>query len=187
MKNTDYTVLHSHCICAHYDHAIEKHPYFCDRLLPDWPDGKIKSRVSVALQCARQRIKSGIRNHDLMWNELADCEVWEATEALANGDKAHAVEELYDCISVLLRTIDVLEGRQKLGKTISGNDAGKWLLLRRSRRIPKRARWQPCYDRQLAASLVLEGERRNLAVSGLHTWHRGQYRHTGRAAGDLAG
>jgi len=42
--------------------------------------------------------------------------VWEATEALANGDKAQAVEELYDCISVLLRTVDVLEGRQKLGR-----------------------------------------------------------------------
>ena len=55
-----------------------------------------------------------------MWNELADCEVWEATEALANGDKAQAVEELYDCISVLLRTVDVLEGRQALGKPKGG-------------------------------------------------------------------
>ena len=42
--------------------------------------------------------------------------MWETLEALANGDKAHAVEELYDMIAVCLRTIDVLEGRQKLGK-----------------------------------------------------------------------
>lgn len=42
--------------------------------------------------------------------------MWEVFEALVSGDKTHAVEELYDCVAVLLRTIDVLEGRQKLGK-----------------------------------------------------------------------
>lgn len=40
--------------------------------------------------------------------------------AVANGDKAQAVEELYDCISVLLRTVDVLEGRQALGRPKGG-------------------------------------------------------------------
>ena len=117
-----YDTYNSHFerVRAHYAHAIEKHPYFCDRLLPDWPIAKIRSKISVALQYARQRIKAGAKSHDLMWNELADCEVWEATEALANGDKAQAVEELYDCISVLLRTVDVLEGRQALGKPKGG-------------------------------------------------------------------
>jgi hypothetical protein len=100
----------------HYAHAKEKHPYFCDRLLPDWPKYKIRCRILNNLQHSRLRNRAGIRNHNLMWNEIADCEVWEATEAMANGDTAHAVEELYDCIAVLLRTIDVLEGRQKLGK-----------------------------------------------------------------------
>ena len=120
-------VRHDIRIKQHYDHAREKHPYFCDRLLPDWSIGEIKSSVAVNLECARIRINAGVRDHNLMWNEIADCEVWEATEAMANGDKAHAVEELYDCIAVLLRTIDVLEGRQKLGKheTISGTSAGK--------------------------------------------------------------
>ena len=119
-----YDTYHSHFerVRAHYAHAIEKHPYFCDRLLPDWPIAKIRSKISVALQYARQRIKAGAKSHDLMWNELADCEVWEATEALANGDKAQAVEELYDCISVLLRTVDVLEGRQALGKPKGGEE-----------------------------------------------------------------
>ena len=45
-----------------------------------------------------------------------ECEVREAYEALYNGDKSQAVEELYDCAAVLLRAIDVLEGRQALGK-----------------------------------------------------------------------
>lgn len=109
-------VRHDIRIKQHYDHAREKHPYFCDKLLPDWPVGKIKSRVAVKLECARTRIKAGVRDHNIMWNELADCEVWEATEAIANGDKPSAVEELYDVIAVILRTIDVLEGRQTLGK-----------------------------------------------------------------------
>lgn len=54
------------------------------------------------------------------------CEMWEVYDALSRGDRKHAVEELYDCVAVCLRTIDVLEGRQALGKpeTISGNSAG---------------------------------------------------------------
>lgn len=47
------------------------------------------------------------------WYDRLNCEVF---HALAYGDKAQAVEELYDCIAVCLRTIDLIEGRQPLGK-----------------------------------------------------------------------
>ena len=108
-------------IWSHYDHAREKHPYFCDRLLPDYLlRDNIKERIVRNLVFSRCRIKAGVRNHNLMWNEIADCEVWEATEAMFNGDNDAAVEELYDVIAVLLRTIDVLEGRQALGKPKGG-------------------------------------------------------------------
>lgn len=108
-------------IWTHYDHAREKHPYFCDRLLPDYLlRDNIKERIALNLACDRRRIKAGVRDHNLMWNEIADCEVWEATEAIFNGNTAAAVEELYDVIAVLLRTIDVLEGRQALGKPKGG-------------------------------------------------------------------
>lgn len=112
----DFIEKHAPRALYHYIHAKEKHPYFCDRLLPDWPKYKIRCRILDNLQRSRLRNKAGIQNHNLMWNEIADCEVWEATEAMANGDTSHAVEECYDAIAVLLRTIDVLEGRQKLGK-----------------------------------------------------------------------
>lgn len=112
----DFIEKHAPRALCHYVHAKEKHPCFCDRLLPDWPKYKIRYRITNNLQHSRLRIKAGIRKHNLMWNEIADCEVWEATEAMANDDTVHAVEELYDCVAVLLRTIDVLEGRQKLGK-----------------------------------------------------------------------
>lgn len=112
-----FCIFHEDRVEKHYAHACEKHPYFCDRLLPDYLlRDNIKERIALNLACARHRIKDGVRDHNLMWNEIADCEVWEATEAIANGDTACAVEELYDTIAVLLRTIDVLEGRQKLGK-----------------------------------------------------------------------
>ena len=112
----NYQSHHAGRMYKHYVHAKEKHPYFCDRLLPDWPMSKIKSRIAVNIECARGRIKTGVRDRNLIWNEIADCEVWEATWAMANGDTVHAVEECYDVIAILLRTIDVLEGRQKLGK-----------------------------------------------------------------------
>lgn len=111
----------SNRIWTHYDHAREKHPYFCDSLLPDYLlRDNIRERIARNLAFARRRIKAGIRDHNLMWNEIADCEVWEATEAMFNGDNDAAVEELYDVIAVLLRTIDVLEGRQALGKPEGG-------------------------------------------------------------------
>lgn len=46
--------------------------------------------------------------------------------ALANGDKAQAVEELYDVIAVLLRTVYALEGRQKLGRPKVGANNDAW-------------------------------------------------------------
>lgn len=44
----------------------------------------------------------------------------EVCNAIARGDNAHAVEECYDTIAVLLRMVDVLEGRQCLGKPEKG-------------------------------------------------------------------
>lgn len=109
-------------IWTHYDHAKEKHPYFCDSLLPkEYRSAKqLRGTIKSNLARSRHRIKVGGLLRNLMWNEVADCEVWEATEAIFNGDNAAAVEELYDCIAVLLRTIDVLEGRQALGKPKGG-------------------------------------------------------------------
>lgn len=103
-------------IIEHYNHAREKHPYFCDRMLPAWAECNLKNLTRRALDDRRARLKAGEQCRKVMWSELVDCEVWEAIEAMATGDNAQAVEELYDCVAVLLRTIDVLEGRQKLGK-----------------------------------------------------------------------
>jgi hypothetical protein len=110
-------------ILKHYSHAKEKHPYFCDKIAPidldkEDKEGLADYRESVKrhLSDIRSDIEVLIKKGELYWNDLVMCELWEVDEAIANGDIAHAVEELYDAIALLLRTIDVLEGRQKLGK-----------------------------------------------------------------------
>ena len=41
MRPIDACWVHADPILKHYAHAREKHPYFCDRLLPDWSKEKI--------------------------------------------------------------------------------------------------------------------------------------------------
>jgi hypothetical protein len=107
-------------IKQHYNHAKQKHPYFCDGLLPTQvKDGMTEEAmihiIAWNLNVERKRLKRGIELGNVLWNEVLNCEVWEATKAMADGNTAAAVEECYDAIAVLLRTIDVLEGRQALG------------------------------------------------------------------------
>lgn len=108
-------------IGKHYHNAVKKHPYFCDGLLPtDVPNPMTRDammrELHENLSANRKRLERGINMGNVMWNEVLNCEVWEITEALANGDTEHAVDECYDAIAVLLRVIDVLENRQPLGK-----------------------------------------------------------------------
>lgn len=110
--DTDLDGATVHAIERHYKHAKEKHPYFCDIICRDKTqfDG-----ASFLLDDYRQRIKYSIGRETLCWSDLLGCEMYEALVEIGNGKTAAAVEECYDCIAVLLRTIDVLEGRQKLG------------------------------------------------------------------------
>ena len=123
----DFQKIHLDGVMAHYAHAREKHPYFCDWIGPTnkspYDVERVKKQLAISRRCIKRNMKLGI----LGWDDLLDCEVWEVFDALVRGDKEQAIEELYDCIAILLRAIDVLEGRLKLGKpeAISGNPAGK--------------------------------------------------------------
>ena len=122
-----YDGHHFKRVREHYAHAREKHPYFCDMIEPPAPTDKARKTQNNQLEWTRLIIKTDARRGNLQFGDLLECEVREAYEALYNGDKSQAVEELYDCIAVCLRAIDVIEGRQKLGKpeAISGNEAEK--------------------------------------------------------------
>lgn len=112
----DFDSLHSDRICKHYIHAKEKHPCFCDWIGPTNKSPcdveRVKKQLAISHRCIKRNMKLG----RLGWDDILDCEVWEVFDALVRGDKVQAVEELYDCIAVCLRAIDVIEGSQKLGR-----------------------------------------------------------------------
>lgn len=118
--NTQYTgeeTYHISNILRHYAHAKAKHPYFCDGILSPVEDYK------GALANQRSRLAAMRSCGMVAACDLVDCELLEAYVEAANGNTVHAVEECYDAIAVLLRTIDVLEERQKLGKPETKGEA----------------------------------------------------------------
>lgn len=113
----DFQKLHLDGVMAHYAHAREKYPYFCDGILSPVEDYK------GALANQRSRLATTRSCGMVAACDLVDCELLEAYVEAANGKNYAAVEELYDAIAVLLRAIDVLEGRQKLGKPEAKGEA----------------------------------------------------------------
>lgn len=104
-------------IAEHYCHARRKHPYFADLMFLDENYAEDAKRN---LRIARTLLNVELKVGKICAETLVDCEVSEICEAISRGDNAHAVDECYDAIAVLLRMVDVLEGRQKLGKPKEG-------------------------------------------------------------------
>ena len=104
-------------IKEHYDHAREKHPYFCDILVPYMYSTEDSDGHLRVLRNVLKNAKPG----SFTMTDALNCEVEEMLNAIVHGETENAIEECYDAIAVLLRVIDVLEGRQKLGKPEEGN------------------------------------------------------------------
>lgn len=103
-------------VAAHYRHARAKHPHFAAALYPNEGFGFFAECAKSQLKAMRKLIGIGKSNAET----VLMCETAEAREAYARGDRAAAVEECYDAIAVLLRMVDVLEGRQALGDPAKG-------------------------------------------------------------------
>lgn len=97
-------------IREHYEHAKEKHPYFCDKL-----NYYTKKGADNDLSFYREFLKIGIEDESVAVRDVLACELAEMHREIVYGNTAAAVEECYDAIAVLLRVVDVLEGRQALG------------------------------------------------------------------------
>lgn len=110
-------------IAEHYCHAKRKHPYFADMLFL-WDDNDVEEAKRY-LESVRMLLNIERKQGRVYAETLANCEVAEVCDAIARGDKAAAVEECYDAIAVLLRMVDVLEGRQKLGKPKDEGEAAR--------------------------------------------------------------
>lgn len=109
--DTDLDAATVGAIERHYNSAKERHPYFCDRITCLSDVG-----ADTHLSIYRHTLSAEVNAGEVEVGTLLYCEFYEAMQAYTRGDTAAAVEECYDCIAVLLRTIDVLEGRQKLGR-----------------------------------------------------------------------
>ena len=97
-------------IKEHYQHAKQKHPYFCD-MLTDMSELEAGKHLTFAREILKYRISNGlVRFYDVM-----QCEFHEMQYAMAKKDVQGAIEKCYNMIAVALRTIDVLECRQALG------------------------------------------------------------------------
>lgn len=106
----------------HYFHAREKHPHFCDRLTsPIYGIEESDGHLRVLRNALENAIKSGC----FTMTDVLNCEVEEMLNAIVHGETENAISEVCDCIAVLLRVIDVLKGRQPLGKPKEGASNGK--------------------------------------------------------------
>ena len=95
----------------HYNNAKKKHPYFCDMITC-----LSRTGADTHLDIYRSTLKAEADNGCVEAYTVLMCEFYEALQAYRHDNTSHAVDECFDAIAVLLRTIDVLEGRQKLGK-----------------------------------------------------------------------
>lgn len=102
---------HAARIAEHYDHARAKHPNFVDKMFIKEEDQSFTDDADSRLSIWRMLVSLEKPEAE----SVLMCEFTEARQAYALGNKAAAVEELYDTVAVLLRMVDVLEGRQALG------------------------------------------------------------------------
>lgn len=105
-------------IAEHYEHAKAKHQYFADAMLYSNDTSHIKETLSIY----RSDLKESIKKNYVWTEQILKCEIYEVYDAWSRGDTAQAVAECYDVIAVLLRMVDVLEGRQELGKPKSAEE-----------------------------------------------------------------
>lgn len=99
-------------VAEHYEHARRKHPHFAHTLFFEASGfGDAKQALANTRFCLYGEVARG----EVVAETVLHCEICEAVFAFTSGDKPHAVEEIYDAIAVLLRMVDVIEGRQALG------------------------------------------------------------------------
>lgn len=99
-------------IIEHYNHAREKHPEFVVRLSVSTPNIMKHLATTIATE---EKILSD-KNHRPHASLLLYHKYDKLWYNYFTGNITAAIEEAYDAIAVILRTIDVLEGRQALGK-----------------------------------------------------------------------
>lgn len=94
----------------HYDHAVQKHPAFTDRIFA-CPDG-----AAEELKIMRTAMRLCVTPSARM---LLKCEVLEVAEAISRKDWTQAEYEIYDCVAVLLRILEMVHDNANGKEVIS--------------------------------------------------------------------
>ena len=103
-------------IVRHYEHAKAEHPYFADSIGELYADGDV-AIVKYLLEDSLERRKRAIEKGTVdALEDVLLCELWKLRLVLTKGEKEAAKDKCYGAMAVLLRIVDVIEGRQKLGK-----------------------------------------------------------------------
>lgn len=104
----------------HFAHACEKHPKFVNAItVSDLYEPALPLTDLIVRLCnSRDRVRRMIQTANLRVENLMDCKFDEFLVEYAKGNIPAAIEEAYDAIAVLMRTICVLEGKQELTKGV---------------------------------------------------------------------
>ena len=101
-------------IWRRYLASRKKSPYFCDRFTC-----LSKAGADSHMELLKSTLESAKDVGDIEAFDIIRCELFGAVQAYTHGTTTRAVEKLFDCIAAILRTVDVIEGRQTLGKPIT--------------------------------------------------------------------
>ena len=104
-------------VVDHYAHACEKHPYFADFLLDEnrmvlgRPCEKVNRRHLAAVQ--KEWLRKDAMNRNVTPEKVLLCEVAEVNDAVSIEDYKQAEYEIFDCIAVLLRWLEMIRDARK--------------------------------------------------------------------------
>lgn len=88
------------------ENAKRKHPHFVDHFFRKVPQFDV---VGFKLNDARRLLEAATNAGVVDFNNVLRCEVWEAIEAYAHGDLAHARQELAQCAAVCIRGMEFIQ------------------------------------------------------------------------------
>lgn len=98
----------------HYLHACAKHPVFADALCEDLPSAPRK-RGQSGPRYRAMRDGASARGECTPSHVLL-AEMGEVLDACFDGDYGQAEEELYDCVAVIMRWMDMVRRKRMGGK-----------------------------------------------------------------------
>lgn len=91
-------------VAAELDAAKKKHPKFVDYFT--WTTCKT---FSPELEYIRARLAVLTKQQNVKFQDILECEMYEALDAYAHGDLAHARQELAQCAAVCIRAMEHIE------------------------------------------------------------------------------